>query len=144
MRILGLPTSLLLLAFAGALIGMAAASDALGRDRAPEAVARRYFAALEAGDAEGALGEVAPSARGMWRPFIQNGLYNQYRIKGIAVRQPSPLDRLLGSPAVSREATIFLEITLATEDVRWEAVPRVPLVEEAGRWYLARPPLADL
>lgn len=134
--------ALLLLVFAGALIGMAAVSDLAGRDRAPEAVARRYFAALEAGDAEGALSELAPSGRASWRSFVENGLHNEYRIKGIAVRQPAPLARLWGLPAAPHEATIFLEITLAAEDVRWEAGPRVPLVQEAGRWYLTRPPLA--
>lgn len=140
---LGLGIALLLLACAAVVIAVSAVSDLAGRDRAPEAVARRYFAALEAGDPDGALSELAPSERAGWRSFVENGLHNQYRIKGIAVRQPAPLARLWGSPAVPHEATTFLEITLAGEDVRWEAGPRVPLVQEAGRWYLARPPLAE-
>ena len=117
--------------------------DVTGRATGPEAVIRRYFAALEEGDVDGALEAIAPGARQASTPFVENGVANQYRIVGIAVRHPSLLARMAGEPAGPREATVFLDITQAVDGVRWQASPAVPLAEDAGRWYLARPPLSE-
>jgi len=135
--------SFALLAVAGGIVLLAAVQDVRGRDASPEAVIRGYFTALEAGDLDGALQAIDPSARAASASFVANMLTNEYRISGIAVRQPSVLGRLMGEPDGAREATIFLAITQAVDGIRWEAGPRVRLVQQGQRWYLARPPLAD-
>lgn len=112
-------------------VGELALRAAPGR---PESVVRRYFAALEAGDIDGALTEVVPSGRAASRAFVENVVGNEYRITGIAVRH-GPKG---GGP---RDVTIFLDITQAADGARWQAGPRVPLVEMDGRWFLASPPL---
>ncbi len=103
---------------------------------------RRYFTALEGGDVPGALSTLAPPVSDRDVAFVENGLGNRYRITGIAVRQPSLLARFVGAPAAPTEVTVFLDITQAVDDVRWQAGPRVMVREIDGRWYLARPPLA--
>jgi hypothetical protein len=134
--------SLALLALLAGIVGVAAVADLRGRAASPEAVARGYFQALEAGDVAGALDRVDPSRREQWREFVENGVLNEYRIAGIAVRQPSLLARVQGEPSAPSDVTVFLDITQWTSGVRWQASPRTALVEREGRWYLARPPLA--
>ena len=104
---------------------------------------RHYFTALEGGDAEDALAAVAPSARARWTGFVENGLFNDYQVQGIAVRHSSILDSARGAPTGPREVTVFLTITEAVSGARWQAGPTVPLVAEGGRLYLGRPPLAE-
>jgi hypothetical protein len=104
-------------------------------------VVRRYFAALENGDVEAALDEITPTARPRSSEFVANGLFNSYRITGLAVREPSLLARALGQEAIPRDVTVFLDITQWTDDVMWQAAPRVPLVRVDGRWYLQHAPL---
>jgi hypothetical protein len=135
--------SLALLAAASAIVMLAAVQDARGRAESPEAVIRRYFVALEDGDLDGALQAIDPAARAGSAPFVANLLQNEYRVTGTAVRHSSVIDRLRGEPQGPRDATTFLVITQAVDGVRWEAVPRVPLVQRDRRWFLAGPPLAD-
>ena len=139
----GLVLALALLMLCGAIVVAAATLELRTRDTSPEAVVRGYFSALERGDLDAALLALDPSARASSASFVANMLNNEYRIEGIAVRQTSFLDRLRGEPARPPEATIFLAITQAVDGVRWEAGPRVALVQQDGRWYLARPPLAS-
>jgi hypothetical protein len=134
--------SLVLLVANAMIVGAAVAVDLATRDSSPEVVVRGYFGALERGDLHAALAAIDPSARQSSSAFVANLLNNEYRIEGIAVRQTSILGSLRGEPPGPREVTIFLAITQAVDGVRWEAGPRVPLVQDGGRWYLARPPLA--
>jgi hypothetical protein len=105
-------------------------------------VVRRYFAALEAGDVDAALAQLAPPMQTRDVAFVENGVGNRYHIAGIAVQEPSLLARLGGQPAGPTDVTVFLDITQAIDQVRWQAGPRIPVREIDGRWYLARPPLA--
>jgi hypothetical protein len=107
-----------------------------------ETVVRQYFTALERGDVDGALAALAPPVSDRDVAFVENGIGNRYRVTGVAVRQPSVMARLGGAPADPSEVTVFLDITQAVDDARWQAGPRVEVREIAGRWYLARPPLA--
>jgi hypothetical protein len=132
------------LAVMGLVVAMGAGSDLVGRASSPETVVRRYLAALQTGDVDAALRAIAPNSREQWTPFVENGVGNEYRVVGVAVRQPSLLARIGGEPGAPTEATVFLDITQAVEDVRWQTVSRVPLVELGGRWYLNRPPLSEL
>jgi len=139
----GLVVGMLLLGFAAVTSLAAAVLDPPRRASSPEAVVRGYFNALEAGDAEAALMQLAPSGRGRWIDFVENSLGNDYRVLGVAVRQTSMVDRLRGAAAGPQEVTTFVEVTQAVGGERWRAGPRVPLVDQDGRWYLERPPLAD-
>lgn len=120
-----------------------AASDVQARNASPEATVRAYFAALEQGDVDGALSTLPQSIRGTWTPFVENGLHNEYRIVGVAVRSTSLMDQFRGMPAGPQDVTIFLDITQNVDGVRWQAGPRVPLMLTEGRWLLAHPPLAE-
>jgi hypothetical protein len=139
-----LSAALVLLALTSAIVVLGAIVEVIGRPTGPETVARRYFAALELSDVQGALDEIEPDARPRWAPFVENGVANQYRVVGIAVRSASLLDRLGGAPPEPTDVTIFLDITQAVDGARWQATPRVPLVRLQGRWYLAHPPLAPI
>jgi hypothetical protein len=143
LRRLGLTLGLTLLAAAAGIVVIAAAYDVWTRDASPEALVRGYFAALERGDLDAALQAIEPSARPTSSVFVANMLNNVYRIEGVAVRQASILERLRGEPGDPREVTIFLAITQSVDGVHWEAGPRVPLINQDRRWYLARPPFAD-
>src|SRR5687768_14927303 len=72
----GLILSFALLTVAGAMVILSAAQDLQARDAAPEAVVRRYFAALEAGDLDGALQANAPAGRAGSTDFVANLLGN--------------------------------------------------------------------
>ncbi|MBM2812552.1 MAG: hypothetical protein HW416_3311 [Chloroflexi bacterium] len=138
---LGLRASLALLLVSALIVAAGVVADFGRRSDAPEAVARRYFAALESGDGPTALEAIAPEARPSAGSFVAQSLNNEYRVTGVAVRQPSILDRLRGSPGQPQELTIFIDITEWGTGARWQAGPRVPLVQIEGRWYLARAPL---
>ena len=120
-----------------------AANDFRGRGSSPETTVRDYFGALERGDVEGALVALPEASRARWTPFVENSLFNEYEISGIAVRTTSRWDQLRGAPAGPQDVTIFLEITQYVDGARWQAGPRVPLVLIVGRWYMAHPPLAE-
>jgi hypothetical protein len=139
---LGLPISVALLLLAGLIVAISAVNDVRSRASSPDIVIRRYFAALQAGDADDALAALTPAARARDAAFVANGVNNTYRIVGIAVRSSSVLDRLGGSPAGPIDATIFVEVEEAVSGAAWSATPRVPLTQADGHWYLARAPLA--
>ena len=140
-----LVASLALIALLVGIVASAAVADYIGRDTAPERMVRRYFAALEAGDAARALDQIAPATREQWSGFVGNGVLNTYRMSGIAVEVPSVQSRLAGSDSRRpRAVTVFLDITQWVDGVRWQAAPRVPLVQVEGRWYLQHPPLAPM
>jgi hypothetical protein len=129
-----------LLLVAAGLVVSGAARDYVTRSEGPDAVARRYFSALERGDVEGALREILPQDRPLADAFVRNNAGNRYRITGIAVEQAAVIERLSGAPPDARTITVFLNITQA-DGARWQAGPRVALVQEGGRWYFGRPPL---
>ena len=131
-----------LLVVSAAIVVAVYGSELVARASRPEALVRGYFAALEAGDAATAAQSIAPSSRARWAEFIANGVSNQYRILGVAVRQTSLLDRLRGDSGGPREITVFVEVTEVVSGAQWQAGPRVPLVEEGGALYLGRPPLS--
>ena len=123
-------------------VAIAAVNDGSRRPGSPDAMVRSYFLALEAGDAERALGAIAPTERARWRGFVENGVFNQYIITGIAIRQASLLERLLGAAPLPYEATLFLDITPWTAGARWQATPRVALRRIDEQWFMLSPPLA--
>jgi hypothetical protein len=139
---LGLLLTLSLLLLGGAIVVGSAIVDLRTRSTSPEATVRRYFGALGAGDVEAAVQSLSPAARARDAAFVESISGDVYRVTGIAVRSTSILDQLRGATAGPREVTIFLDITETGTGTRWQATPRVPLVEDAGRWYLARAPLA--
>ena len=116
--------------------------DVRSRPSSVETVVRRYFTALEHEDVAGALATIAPPVRASDVAFVENSVGNRYRVTGIAVRQPSALERLRSAGAGPTEVTIFLDITQVVDDARWQAGPRVAVQEIGGAWYLVRPPLA--
>ncbi len=118
------------------------ALDLRSRPASVEGVVRRYFAALEAGDVDGALAELAPPITDLDVAFVENVVGNRYHVVGVAVREPSLLARLGGAAPGPAEVTVFLDITQAADETRWQAGPRVGVREIDGRWFLARPPLA--
>ena len=134
--------ALIMLATMVVLLAASAVVDLRDRRSGPEAVARAYFVALEAGDVDGALDAIEPAAREDATPFIENSVLNTYEVRGIAVRQPSVIERPQGQRGEPTDVTIFVDITQWTDGTQWQAGPDVPLVYEDGRWYLAKPPLA--
>jgi hypothetical protein len=133
--------SFFLLVIASGLIVGSAVKDARSRASSPESTVGSYFAALHDENLDGALLALAPASRERDREFVENGLGNDYRVVGIAVRSASVIDRISGT-AVPNEATIFLDVTEAVSGASWQSTPRVLLVEQDGRWYMARAPLA--
>jgi hypothetical protein len=116
--------------------------DVRGRASGPEAPLRTYLAAVTDEDLHAALLEIAPSARARAAPFVAEQLGNAYRIRGIGVRQPSLLDRLLGRAGSPDHVliTVQLDITLLSGE-QWRATTHVPVVREPDGWYLAHAPL---
>ena len=132
-----------LLLLAGSIVVLGAATDVRGRGTSPETTVRAYFAALERGDEDAALSAIEPSVRVTWQPFIANGLWNSYRLEGIAVHEPSFLRRLGGQESGPKDVTIFVRVTEWADGATWLGTPRVSLVKRSdGGWFLARPPLA--
>ncbi len=107
-----------------------------------EQLVRSFFRSLEGGDAEQALAAINPPARERWREFVENSLYNEYRIRGVAIRETSFLEWLRGGSLGPREVTVFLTVTEAVSGAEWQAAPKIGVTEERGQLYLARPPLA--
>jgi hypothetical protein len=138
----GLGLALALLVVSGAIVVVAAGQDLRARDSSVETLARGYFAALERGDLDAALSAIQPAARGPAAAFVANLLGNEYRVQGVAVREPSVFDRVRGVPAGPQEVTVFVDVTEAASGARWQAGPRVPVVKEGGRPYLAKAPLS--
>jgi hypothetical protein len=138
----GLGLALALLVVSGAIVAIAAVQDLRARDSSVETLARGYFAALERGDLDAALSAIQPAARGPAAAFVANLLGNEYRVQGVAVREPSVLDRLPGAPVGPLEVTVFVNVIEAASGARWQAGPTVPVVTEGGLPYLAKAPLS--
>ena len=76
---------LALMAFAVGVYGLVARTDtAIG------ASVRRYAVAMSEADLEGAVAEIAPNRRAMWRAWIEGQLGNVYEVRGVAVRPRMP------------------------------------------------------
>lgn len=108
------------------------------RRRAPEGVARAYLAAVERGDLDGALAELAPDAREAQRERVALQLGNSYRVESLVLGAPSVADRLLGRPGPPAWVVMAAEITPAV-GAGWRSSSTAAFVEQDGRWYLARP-----
>ena len=108
------------------------------RRRAPELTVRAYLAAVERGDLDGALAQLAPDSREAQREDVARQLGNHYRVESLVLGAPSVADRLLGRPHPPAWAIVVAEITPGVGD-RWTSSSTANLVELDGRWYLARP-----
>lgn len=111
-----------------------------------EASVRRYAAAVSSGDREAALEEIAPEARAGWDEFVAEQVGNLYEVRGIAVRSPSVLDRLLRRAALRSgpvEVTVVLDVDRTDPEAFFRSTTRLPVEERNGRWYLSEPLLAS-
>ena len=108
------------------------------RGRGPEATVRAYLTAVERGDLDGALAQLAPDAREAARERVAQQLGNRYRVGSLVLGAPSVADRLLGRPRPPTWAVVAAEVTPAVGE-RWTSSSTAALVEQDGRWYLARP-----
>ena len=141
-RLVALNAVLLAMVFA-AILG----SQLLDRSEAAvEASVRRYADAVSSNNREAALDEIAPEARARWGEFVAEQVGNVYEVRGIAVRSPSVLDRLLrraplrSSPV---EVTVVLDVDRTEPEAFFRSTTRVPVEEHNGRWYLSEPLLAE-
>src|ERR1700682_2353463 len=66
---------------------------------AVEGSVRRYAAAISSADFEAAMGEIAPARRAAWADWVHAQLGNVYDVRGIAVRSPSVLQRIVNGAA---------------------------------------------
>jgi hypothetical protein len=140
-RLLVLANGLLLLAIA-LVIGLVQLGDRSGAQI--DGAVGRYAAAVGAQDLRAALAELAPDDRARWADFVQAQLGNTYEVRAVSVRSPSLLDRLVRrAPSTPYEATLVLDVDRDDPDSYYQATTRVPLRQDAGRWYLAAPPLAQ-
>jgi hypothetical protein len=107
-----------------------------------QALADRYFAAVERKDVATALDTLAVEARPRWRRWVENQTGNHYAPEGVAARAPSLLDRLARpDQAGPTEATITARITLESGEP-WPrpGVTVVGLVWEEGQLRFREPP----
>jgi len=109
-----------------------------GRRRGPEAPVRAYLAAVERGDLDAALAELAPPARAAERERVANQLGNRYRVESLVLGAPSLADRALGRAGPPAWAIVAAEITPIV-GAPWKSSSRAELIELDGRWYLAEP-----
>jgi hypothetical protein len=127
-----------------AMIGMAIVGIQ-GLDRSGASVegsVRRYASAISNADLQAALAEISPDQRATWEGWVRGQLGNVYDVKGIAVRSPSVVDRVLKSPTVSRfEVTAILDVNRDYPEF-YQPSPTVAVEDVNGRWYLHAPLLA--
>lgn len=139
MRLLVAANGLLLLSIAAAVLAVQ------GLDRgspAVDAAVRRYAQSVTRQRLQDAAGEIAPSTRGQWEPWIASQLGNIYEITGLAVRHPSLLARLTtGAAPGPTEVTVILDLNRGYREF-YQPTTRVRVLFEEGRWYLAEPLLA--
>jgi hypothetical protein len=139
-RMLVVANGVLLVAIA-LVIGAAQLRDRSGAQI--ESAVDRYAAALAADNLDGCLAELAPADRAEWTDFVRSQLGNRYDVVGVSVRSPSVLDRLQSRVDASpSEATLALSINRDDPESFYQATSRIPVTQDAGRWYLAAPPLA--
>jgi hypothetical protein len=90
------------------------------------------------------LAEIAPDQRANWTDWVRSQLGNVYDVRGIAVRSPSFLQRVTQRvPAGPFEVTAVLDVNRAFPADFYQPTARVPVEEFEGRWYLAKPLLAN-
>lgn len=109
-----------------------------GRQRAPEAAARAYLRAVEAGDVEAALATIDPGRRAAQRERVELQIRNRYGILTLVLGRPSVVDALMGRATDPAWVTVTADVTSATGD-RWRSSSTAPLVQREGVWYLTRP-----
>jgi hypothetical protein len=108
-----------------------------------EAAVRHYALAISSGDLDGALDEVVPARREIYRDWLSTQLGNGYDVRGIAVRSPALFDRLVrGAPRGPTEVSVVLDVNRHYPDVFYQPTARVPVEQVDGRWYLSQPLLA--
>jgi hypothetical protein len=132
----------LLLALVGAaIVGL----QVLDRSEASvEGSVRRYASAVSNADLDAAMAEIAPAHRAQWTDWVQAQLGNVYELRGVAVRSPSVMQRVLnGLPAGPFEVTAVMDVNRGFPDDFYQPTVHVPVEEVAGRWYLAEPLLAS-
>ncbi len=129
-----------------ALVALSAASIQV-LDRAGASVegsVRRYALAVSSGDLDAALAEIAPDQRVKWTDWVRSQLGNVYDVRGIAVHSPSVLQRVvLNVPGGLTEVTAVLDVNRDYPDDFYQPTARVPVEDFQGRWYLAKPLLAN-
>ena|ERR1700687_1121687 len=128
-----------------ALVALSVASiQVLDRAEASvEGSVRRYAVAVSTGDLEAALAEIAPDQRAKWTDWVRSQLGNVYDVRGIAVRSPSVLQRvILHVPGGPTEVTVVLDVNRDFPDDFYQPTARVPVEQFEGRWYLGKPLLA--
>ena len=137
---LTLLNGLLLAAIGVAVVG----GQVLDRPEASvEGSVRRYAAAVSNADLDGAMAEIAPGQRAMWVDWVRGQLGNVYDVRGIAVRSPSVIQRVVDRmPAGPFEVTAALDVNAAFPDQFYQPSTRVRVEELDGRWYLSSPLLA--
>jgi hypothetical protein len=107
-----------------------------------ESSVRRYASAVSNADLDAAVAEIAPDQRADWEDWVRGQLGNVYDVKGIAVRSPSLVDRVLKTPSASRfEVTAILDVNRDYPEF-YQPTPTVALESVDGRWYLHAPLLA--
>jgi hypothetical protein len=133
---------LLILAIGLAVVG----GQVLDRpEAAVEASVRRYAIAVSNADLDGAMAEIAPEQRAAWVDWVRGQLGNVYDVRGIAVRSPSVVERVLDrEPAGPFEVTFALDVDAAFPDQFYQPTTRVPVEESDGHWYLSMPLLASV
>jgi hypothetical protein len=113
-------------------------------DAAVEGSVQRYASAVSNGDLDAAMAEIAPDQRAVWTEWVRSQLGNVYDVRGIAVRSPSVLRRVThGVPGGPSEVTVVLDVNRDFPDDFFRPTTRVNVEQLDGRWYLAKPPLAN-
>ncbi len=100
-----------------------------------EGLVRRYAAAVKSSDLDGALAEIAPSQREVWRSWVASQLGNVYDVKGIAVRSGFAL-------AAPYEVTVVLDVNRDYPGEFYQPTTTEPVEQVDGTWYLSQPLLA--
>jgi hypothetical protein len=110
---------------------------------AVEASVRRYATAVSSSDLEAAMAEIAPDQRARWIDWVSGQLGNVYEVRGVAVRAPAPLERLLHHlPGGPTEVTVVIDVDRGFPDEFYQGTTTVTLEQSDGRWLLAAPLLA--
>jgi hypothetical protein len=139
-RLIAINAALLAL-LALAILGVEAADRA---ESSLEGGVRRYAAAVSNSDLDAAMAEIAPDQRERWTEWVRGQLGNIYEVRGVAVRSPSPLERLTQRlPGGPREVTVVLDVDRDYPDEFYQPTTRVPVEPFDGRWYLAAPLLSS-
>jgi hypothetical protein len=113
-------------------------------DAAVEASVLRYASAVSNADLDAAMAEIAPDQRATWTEWVQSQLGNVYDVRGIAVRSPSVVQRITQLvPGGPFEVTIVLDVNRDFPDDFFRPTTQVNVEELDGRWYLAKPLLAN-